>query len=83
LNDPRPVLDDPLVTVIQLTALAADHAQLDPVITVTDPLLPVEGTETVVGDTEYVHCASAGRALKTDTSTNTAPSVRILIDRPF
>jgi hypothetical protein len=41
----------PLVMVIQLTALVDVHGQLDPVVTATLPLLPVEGTETVVGDT--------------------------------
>jgi hypothetical protein len=40
-----------LVIVIQLTALVAVHAQLDPVVTFTLPLLLVEGTETVVGAT--------------------------------
>jgi hypothetical protein len=37
--------------VIQLTLLAEVHAQLDPVVTAMLPLLPVEGTETLVGET--------------------------------
>ena len=41
----------PAVMVIQLTALVAVQAQLDPVVTATLPLLPVDGTDTVVGDT--------------------------------
>jgi hypothetical protein len=41
----------PLVMVIQLTALVAVHAQLEPVTTLILALLPVEGTETFVGDT--------------------------------
>jgi hypothetical protein len=39
--------------VIQLTLLVAVHGQLEPVMIETLPLLPVEGTETVVGETEY------------------------------
>jgi hypothetical protein len=41
----------PPVMVIQLTALVAVHAQPEPVVTATLPLLPVDGTETLVGDT--------------------------------
>ena len=37
--------------VIQLTALVAVHAQLDPVVTDTLPLVPVEGAITEVGET--------------------------------
>ena len=44
-------MDAPLVIVIQLTALLAVHAQLEPVVTATLPVLPVDGAETVVGDT--------------------------------
>jgi hypothetical protein len=40
------------VTVIQLTALTAVQAQLDPVITDTLAMEPVDGGDTAVGDTE-------------------------------
>ena len=49
--EPRPDIEAPLVIVIQLTALVAVHAQLDPVVTDTLPLLPVDGAFTDVGDT--------------------------------
>ena len=49
--DPRPVIDAPLVTVIHAALLADVHAQLDPVVTAMLPVLPVEGTDTVVGET--------------------------------
>jgi hypothetical protein len=39
------------VTVIHATLLADVHAQLEPVVTATLPLLPVDGTDTVVGET--------------------------------
>jgi hypothetical protein len=39
------------VIVIQLTVLVAVHAQLEPVVTAMLPLLPVEGTDALVGDT--------------------------------
>jgi hypothetical protein len=45
--------------VIQLTALVAVHAQLEPVVTATLPLLPVDGTDTLVGDTLYVQLLAA------------------------
>jgi hypothetical protein len=38
------------VIVIQLTALVAVHGQLEPVVTATLPLVPVDGAEMVVGD---------------------------------
>jgi hypothetical protein len=41
----------PLVMVIQLTLLADVHAQLDPVVTAMLPLLPVDGADTLVGET--------------------------------
>lgn len=50
------------LTVIQLALLAAVHAQLEPVMTVSALVSPFEVTETLNGDTEYVHCASAARA---------------------
>ena len=40
-----------LVMVIQLTPLVAVHGQLDPVMTEMLLLLPVDATETVIGDT--------------------------------
>ena len=49
--EPRPDMDAPLVIVIQLTALVAVHAQLEPVVTATLPLVPVDGALTAVGDT--------------------------------
>jgi hypothetical protein len=39
------------VTVIQLTLLTDVHGQLDPVVTAILLLLPVEGTDTLVGET--------------------------------
>jgi hypothetical protein len=51
LVEPRPVIDAPLVIVIQAALLVAVHAQLDPVVTATLPLVPVDGAFTVVGDT--------------------------------
>jgi hypothetical protein len=69
--------------VIQPTELTADHAQLEPVMIEMLLLLPVDGTETVVGDTEYVHCAAAGRAWSTQASANRTPHHRTNIGRPF
>jgi hypothetical protein len=71
------------VIVIQLTELTADHAQLEPVVIETLPIIPVDGTDTAVGDTEYVHCASAGRASNRQTSANRMPQHRTFIGRPF
>jgi hypothetical protein len=39
------------VIVIHATELTDVHAQLEPVTTEMLPLLPVEGTDTLVGDT--------------------------------
>ena len=50
-EDPSPDIDAPLVIVTQLTLLTAVHAQLDPVVTDTLPLVPVEGALTDVGAT--------------------------------
>ena len=66
--DPRPDMEARLVMVIHATALVAVHAQLEPVMTETVPLKPVEGADTLAGDTEYVHCASALRASRTRAS---------------
>jgi hypothetical protein len=45
--------------VIQAALLVAVHAQLDPVVTAMLPLLPVEGTETLVGETLKLQLAAA------------------------
>jgi hypothetical protein len=50
LNDPSPDMP-PLVIVIQATVLTGVHAQLEPVVTPILLLRPVEGADTVVGDT--------------------------------
>jgi hypothetical protein len=50
LNDPSPDIPG-LVIVIQATVLTGVHAQLEPVVTPILPLRPVEGADTVVGDT--------------------------------
>jgi hypothetical protein len=50
LNEPSPDMP-PLVIVIQATVLAGVHAQLDPVVTAMLLLRPVDGAETLVGDT--------------------------------
>ena len=44
-------MDAPLVMVIQDAEEAAVHGQLEPVVTAMLPLLPVDGTDTLVGDT--------------------------------
>ena len=49
------------MTVIQLTELVAVHVQFVPVMTESELVLPTDETETVVGVTVDVHCASAGR----------------------
>jgi hypothetical protein len=60
LNEPIPDMP-PLVIVIQATVLAGVHAQLEPVTTEILLLSPADVADTVVGDTLYVHCASAAR----------------------
>jgi hypothetical protein len=50
LNEPSPDIP-PLVIVIQATILVGVHAQLEPVVTPMLLLSPVDGAETVVGDT--------------------------------
>jgi hypothetical protein len=50
---------EPAVMVIHAALLVDVHAQLDPVVTAMLPLLPVDGTETVVGDTLNVQLAAA------------------------
>jgi hypothetical protein len=71
------------VIVIQLTLLVAVHAQLDPVMTEMLLLLPADGTDTFVGDTEYVHCASAGRASSAKASASRTQQDRTVIDPPL
>ena len=44
-------MDAPAVTVIHATLLTDVHAQLEPVVTAMLALLPVDGADTVVGDT--------------------------------
>jgi hypothetical protein len=60
LKDPSPDIP-PLVIVIQGTVLTGVHAQLEPVTTEILLLSPADDADTVVGDTLYVHCASAAR----------------------
>jgi hypothetical protein len=48
--EPRPAIEAPLVTVIQLALLVEVHAQLEPVVTAMLLLLPVDGTDTLVVD---------------------------------
>jgi hypothetical protein len=45
--------------VIQLSALVAVHAQLDPVVTATLPFMPVDAADTVVGETLNVQLFAA------------------------
>jgi hypothetical protein len=45
--------------VIQLTVLTDVQGQLEPVDTAILPLLPVEGTDTLVGETRYVQLDAA------------------------
>jgi hypothetical protein len=50
---PSPEPLAPLVMVIQLTELVAVQEQLVPVVIERADVLPMEGTETLVGVTEY------------------------------
>ena len=58
LNEPVPDRP-PLVIMIQGTVLAGVPAQLEPVVTEMLLLSPVEGADTVVGDTLYVQLPAA------------------------
>jgi hypothetical protein len=82
LNDPSPDMP-PLVIVIQATVLAGVHAQLDPVTTEMLLLSPADDADTVVGDTLYVHCASAARTSsphhEAKSSANVTPARRSVI----
>ena len=75
---PAPVA---LVTVIQFTELVAVHVQLVPVVTDSELVLPVDGTETDVGVTVAVHWASADRTPKTKTRATRKPQNRSVIVR--
>jgi hypothetical protein len=55
---PEPVA---LVTVIQVSLLTAVHVHCVPETTDNEPVVAVWGTETVIGVTVDVHCASAAR----------------------
>lgn len=79
LIEPRPDMP-PLVIVIQLTWLVPVHAQLDPVITEMLLLAPVDGTDTLSGDTVYEHCACAGRGLSTNATAISAVHNRTVIN---
>ena len=50
-DEPSPDIDAPLVIVIHATLLTAVHAQLEPVVTDTLALRPVEAALTESGDT--------------------------------
>ena len=67
---------------IQLTELVAVHAQFVPVMTESELVLPTDETETVVGVTVDVHCASAGRAVTTKINAASRPQDRsVLVTR--
>jgi hypothetical protein len=51
LAEPSPDIEAPLVIAIQPALLTAVHAQLDPVVTDTLALSPVDVAETLVGET--------------------------------
>jgi hypothetical protein len=68
-----------LVTVIQLTELVAVQEQLVPVVTDSELVLPLDGTETDVGVTVAVHWASAVCTPKTKTSATSRPQNRSFI----
>jgi hypothetical protein len=73
---PEPVAP---VTVIQVALLDAVHEQLVPVV--TDSVLgadPVDGTDTVVGETRgLAHCADAVRASTARSRTTSSPRYRM------
>jgi hypothetical protein len=86
LNDPSPDIP-PLVTVIHGTVLTGVQAQALPVITEMLLLSPVDGADRVMGDTLYVHCASAARMSsphpRTAASATRTRERRCVIHRPF
>jgi hypothetical protein len=77
----------PLVIVIQATVLVGVHEQLEPVVTEILLLRPVDGAEKFVGDTLYVHCASAARTSSPHHETNISairtPQRRRVIHHPL
>ena len=77
----------PLVIVIQGTELTGVQAQELPVITEMLLLSPVDGAETVIGDTLYVHCISAKRTSspphEASSSAIETPQRRSVIHRPL
>jgi hypothetical protein len=76
---PLPVAN---VTVIQSTLLTAVHRQLWPVITDRALVLPFDGTETIVGVTVAVHCASTGATPAAKMSAPRAHKRRSVIAMP-
>jgi hypothetical protein len=66
--------------VIQLTLLVAVHEHAVPVVTDRLPLFAVDGTETLVFDRLYTHCACTGRAWNASASRSRAPLPRITIN---
>jgi hypothetical protein len=44
--------DAPVVTVIQAALLIAVHAQVDPAVTATEPVLPAAGAAALAGSIE-------------------------------
>jgi hypothetical protein len=82
LNDPSPDMP-PLVIVIQAAVLVGVHAQLDPVTTEMLLLSPADDADTVVGETLYVHWASAARTSsphhEAKSSANVTPARRSVI----
>jgi hypothetical protein len=72
------------VMVIQLTVLVAVHEQLVPVVIESALVLPMDGTDTLVGVTVAVHCASAVRTpTTTKTSAKNTAQCRSVIDVPL
>ena len=86
LNEPSPDMP-PLVIVIQVSVVVGVHAQELPVITEMLLFIPVDGAFTTVGDTLYVHWASAGRTSSPHQSPairpTRTPERRRAIHRPF
>src|SRR5688500_12284577 len=70
------------VIVTQLTLLVAVHEHAVPVVTDRLPLVAVDGTDTLVGDTPYTHCACTGRAWSANASKMSAQLRRRTISLP-
>jgi hypothetical protein len=83
LTAPIPDPVAPAVTVIQLALLTAVHEQLVPEITESVKALAISGTETAVGVTVAVHCASTRRTPTTKTSAINTQQSRSFIDLPL